>query len=55
VWVRLGFELPVPLASDIRNPLAGFADSWYVIVATRLDQQYADVGIFGQTARDYRT
>src|SRR5262245_32944263 len=55
VWVRLGLELPVSLASDIHDPLARILDSWYVIVATGLDQQNADVGIFGQTTRNYRT
>jgi hypothetical protein len=50
-----GLELPVSLASDIRDPLARILDSWYVIVATCLDQQHADVGIFGQTTRNYRT
>jgi hypothetical protein len=48
-------KLPVSLASNIRDPLARILDSWYVIVATGLDQQNADVGIFGQTTRNYRT
>src|SRR5262245_31096939 len=55
VWVRLGLELPVSLTSDIRDPLARILDSWYVIVATGLDEQHADVCIFGQTTGNYRT
>src|SRR5215469_17876522 len=55
VRVRLGFELPVSLASDIRDPLPRIRDTWYVIVATCLDQQHADVDIFGQTTRNYGT
>jgi hypothetical protein len=35
--------------------LAGIVDSWYVIVATSLDQQHADVGIFGEATRNYGT
>jgi len=38
VWVRLGVELPVSLASDIRDPLARIRDTWYVIVATSFNQ-----------------
>src|SRR5262249_15988108 len=55
VWVRLGLELPVSPASDIRDPLPRIRDTGYVIVATCLDQQHTDVGIFGQATRNYRT
>src|SRR5262249_31570080 len=30
-------------------------DSWYLIAAACLDQQHADVSIFGQATRNYRT
>src|SRR5713101_130965 len=53
VAVRLGLEVTIPLAPKVHGPLARFHDTWYVIVATSLEQQHADVRVFGQTARHY--
>src|SRR5215467_4863014 len=54
VWVWLGVELPVSLASDIRDPLARIRDTWYVIVATGFQQQDAYSRVFRETTCNYR-
>ena len=52
--VRLGLELPVSLASDVRDPLARIRDAWYVIVATGFQQQDTHTRVFRETTRNYR-
>src|SRR5262249_52855388 len=48
----LRLKLPISLGPEVREELARVHDAGYVVVAARLQQQDADVGIFGQTARN---
>jgi hypothetical protein len=40
---------------EVQRPLAGIHDLWYVIVAAGLQQQHADVRVFGKTTRHHRS
>src|SRR5215469_3890735 len=49
VWVWPGVELPISLASDIRDPLAGIRDTGYIVVAAGLKQQDTYSRVFRET------
>src|SRR5512144_109696 len=53
--VGLGLEVPISLAAKVEWPLVGSHDAGDVIVAACLQQQHADVGVFGQTTRNDRS
>src|SRR6516165_12827029 len=42
-WIRRGLNCPIPFCSDIGEPLSRVSNTWQVVGASRLEQQYGDV------------
>src|SRR3984893_2021516 len=53
--IRLSLEGPVPIASKIGGPLTGLHNAGHIVAPASFQQQHADIWIFRQPARYYRT
>ena len=53
--IRLGPEGPIPTGTNIAGPLTGLHDAGHIVAAAGFQQQHADIWIFRQSARYYRT
>jgi len=53
VWIGLIHKVPIALAPEVFKPPSCFCNAWHLVAAACFEQEHADVGIFGQAARNY--